>query len=307
MERDVTNRGPSLEEDSGCTSLEEDPGSTLEDEASLEEEAGVSLEDEELLAGNTTSNDILNFCPLTVTISTAVPGVKPTCTEPSAVTTSPVLLNSMNQRFQVLRSNVCTLLNVMVSNAEPRSTVCSKLPVTTTCMLLLDDGITLLEEGTTLLLDSTLEEDCSELEEAMLELLFSEELLGTTELDEGTALLLEGGTSLLDEDSTIMNSLLELSSLEEDSSLLLDTGTTLLLDSSLEELGGWTLEEDLIELEDITELEDKLEDEGMLLEEDLTLLEEATLELLFTEELLDAGDGTGLNARPEQRTSSTYR
>ena len=287
MERDVTNKGPSLEEDSGCISLEEDPGSTLEDE--------------ELLAGNTTTNEMLNFRPLTVTVSTAVPGVKLACTEPSAVTTSPVLLNSMNQRFQLMRSNDCTLLKVIVSNAAPHSTVCSRLPVTTTCMLLLEDEITLLEDGTMLLLDSTLEEDCSELEEAMLE------LLGTTELDEGTSLLLEGGTSLLDEDSTIMNSLLELSSLEEDSSLLLDTGTTLLLDSSLEELGGWTLEEDLIELEDITELEDKLEDEGMLLEEDLTLLEEATLELLFTEELLDAGDGTGLNAIPEQRTSSTYR
>ena len=287
MERDVTNKGPSLEEDSGCTSLEEDPGSTLEDE--------------ELLAGNTTTNEMLNFRPLTVTVSTAVPGVKLACTEPSAVTTSPVLLNSMNQRFQLMRSNDCTLLKVIVSNAAPHSTVCSRLPVTTTCMLLLEDEITLLEDGTMLLLDSTLEEDSSELEEAMLE------LLGTTELDEGTSLLLEGGTSLLDEDSTIMNSLLELSSLEEDSSLLLDTGTTLLLDSSLEELGGWTLEEDLIELEDITELEDKLEDEGMLLEEDLTLLEEATLELLFTEELLDAGDGTGLNAIPEQRTSSTYR
>jgi hypothetical protein len=34
------------------------------------------------------------------------------------------------------------------------------------------------------------------------------------------------------------------------------------------------------------------------------LEEDATLELLFTEELLDVGDGTGLKARPEQRTSS---
>ena len=47
----------------------------------------------------------------------------------------------------------------------------------------------------------------------------------------------------------------------------------------------------------------------LALEEDCTLLEEATLEedmleLLFAEELLDVGDGTGLKARPEQRTSS---
>lgn len=71
-ERDVTNTGPSLEEDSGCTSLEEEAGSTLEDEASLEEDAGVSLEldfgfsleedvAEELLAGDTTTNDMSNF------------------------------------------------------------------------------------------------------------------------------------------------------------------------------------------------------------------------------------------------------
>ena len=50
-----------------------------------------------------------------------------------------------------------------------------------------------------------------------------------------------------------------------------------------------------------------LEELDNMLEDDIMLLEEATLELLFTEELLDAGDGTGLNARPEQRTSSTYR
>ena len=167
-------------------------------------------------------------------------------------------MNSINHIFQVLRSNVCTLLNVMVSNAAPRSTVCSRLPVTTTCILLLledgitllldsgnaleedstelllesgtsleedssittsllDEGVSLLEDGASLLLDFALEEDCSELEDAMLELLFSEELLGTTELDEGSSLL---------------------------------------LDSSLEELGGSMLEEDSTELEEATLLED---------------------------------------------------
>lgn len=228
-ERDITNVGPSAEEDSGCASLEEDSGSTLEDEASLEEETGVSLDeegvDEELLSAFTTSKEMLNFCPLTVTVSTTLPGVNPTCTEPSAVTTSPVLLNSMNQRFQLLRSNVCTLLNVMVSYAAPAATVCSKLPVTTTCVLSL-----LLEGGATLLLDSSLDEDTTELEEATL-------LLDST--------LEELGGTTLEDDST-----------ELEEATLLEEGSSLLLDSSLEELGGTMLDEDSAELEEATLLED---------------------------------------------------
>ena len=241
-ERDITNVGPSAEEDSGCASLEEDSGSTLEDEASLEEETGVSLDeegvDEELLSAFTTSKEMLNFCPLTVTVSTTLPGVNPTCTEPSAVTTSPVLLNSMNQRFQLLRSNVCTLLNVMVSYAAPAATVCSRLPVTTTCVLSL-----LLEGGATLLLDSSLDEDTTELEEATLLLDSTLEELGGTTLEDDSTELEEATLELL-----FSEELLGASELEE--------GSSLLLDSSLEELGGTMLDEDSAELEETTLLED---------------------------------------------------
>jgi hypothetical protein len=104
------------------------------------------------------------------------------------------------------------------------------------------------------------------------------------------SLLLESGTSLLDEDSMITISLLELSSLEEDSTIMtsLLELSSLEEDSSLDELGSIMLLEDGVSL---------LLETGFELEEDTTELEEATLELLFTEELLGTSEleeGTAL-------------
>ena len=110
-----------------------------------------------------------------------------------------------------------TLLNVMVSNTSPRATVCSKLPVTTTCML------SLLEETT------VLDEDFSELEETTLE--------DETSLEEDSTLLLDSGFKL-DED---FSELEDTSELEE---ATLDEDFTLLDDA--------TLDEDASELEERT-------------------------------------------------------
>ena len=224
--RDMATVVPSLEEDSG-SALEDVKGFSLEDETgdSLEEESAELelLVTEELLSGAVTTNVISYFCPLTVTVSTAVPTGKPSCTKPSTATTSPDSLKLKNQIFHVSRLNDRTLLNVMVSNASPRATVCFRLPVTTTWFASLEEDSAELEDDSSELLDSisTLEEDASllldsidELDEATLELLASEELLSSEEQ-----------LSMLDDDSAE----LELSSLLEDAIELEDHPTTVIL------------------------------------------------------------------------------
>lgn len=258
--RDIASVGDSLEEDSTALLLDTLAELELGGGVTTLEEEGAELEllaTEELLSGAVTTNVISYFCPLTVTVSTALPTGKLTCTEPSTVTTSPDFLKSKNQIFHVSRLNVCTLLNVMVSNVPPAATVWFKLPVTTTWFASLEEDSSLLEDSTiktsleedstALLLDTLaelelgggvtmLEDDGSELEllASEEELLSSEELLSTLD-DDGVS---------LEDDSTEL----------EDFSLLLDSSdelelSSLLLDSSLEE--------DSSLLEDATELEDR--------------------------------------------------
>ena len=118
------------------------------------------------------------------------------------------------------------------------------------------------------------------LEDAMLELDFAEELDAIELLDlteELEAIELEDLGALLEEDTAELEE--DLGALLEDAMLELD----------------FTEELDAIELLDLTEELEAIEledDFGALLVED------------FTEEEL-AGDGTGLIAMPEQRTSST--
>jgi hypothetical protein len=249
--RDIASVGDSLEEDSTALLLDTLAELELGGGVTTLEEEGAELEllaSEELLSGAVTTNVISYFCPLTVTVSTAVPTGKPSCTEPSTVTTSPDFLKSKNQIFHVSRLNVCTLLNVMVSNVPPAATVWFKLPVTTTWFASLEEDSAELEDDSSLLLDASssleelgggvtmLEDEGSELEllASEEELLSSEELLSTLD-DDGVS---------LEDDSTEL----------EDSSLLLDSSdelelSSLLLDSSLEE--------DSSLLEDATELEDR--------------------------------------------------
>jgi hypothetical protein len=124
--RDIASVGDSLEEDSTALLLDTLAELELGGGVTTLEEEGAELEllaTEELLSGAVTTNVISYFCPLTVTVSTALPTGKATCTEPSTVTTSPDFLKSKNQIFHVSRLNVCTLLNVMVSNVPPAATV----------------------------------------------------------------------------------------------------------------------------------------------------------------------------------------
>jgi hypothetical protein len=249
--RDIASVGDSLEEDSTALLLDTLVELELGGGVTTLEEEGAELEllaTEELLSGAVTTNVISYFCPLTVTVSTAAPTGKLSCTEPSTVTTSPDFLKSKNQIFHVSRLNVCTLLNVMVSNVPPAATVWFKLPVTTTWFASLEEDSAELEDDSSLLLDASssleelgggvtmLEDEGSELEllASEEELLSSEELLSTLD-DDGVS---------LEDDSTEL----------EDSSLLLDSSdelelSSLLLDSSLEE--------DSSLLEDATELEDR--------------------------------------------------
>ena len=117
-----------------------------------------------------------------------------------------------------------TLLNVMVSNTSPRATVCSKLPVTTTCMLSLLEETTVLDEDFSELEETTLEDETSLEEDSTLELLFAEELLAMLEEDfselEDTSELEE---ATLDEDFTLLDD----ATLDEDASELEERTTVI--------------------------------------------------------------------------------
>ena len=294
--RDIASVGDTLEEDSTALLLDTPAELELGGGVTTLEEEGAELEllaTEELLSGAVTTNVISYFCPLTVTVSTALPTGKPTCTEPSTVTTSPDSLKSKNQIFHVSRLNVCTLLNVMVSNVPPAATVWFKLPVTTTWFASLeeDSSTLLLDTGSSLELlcsledDSSLFDDTSTLDDDGVSL---EELGGTSLEEDSTALLLDtlaelelgGGVTTLEDEGSELELLAseeELLSSEELLSTLDDDGV------SLEELGGTSLEEDSTELEDsslLLDSSDELELSSLLedssLEDDSSLLEDAT-------------------------------
>lgn len=257
----MTSTGP-LDEEDGCSELEELSGTELE-----------LLATEELLSGAVTASAISYFCPLMLSVSLNEPVCMYPGTEPATVTKSPVLSKVRKYMYQLSRLYVCTLLNVMVSNVPPAATVWFKLPVTTTWFASLEDDSSLLDDTSTLDDEGvSLEEDSTELELSSL-------------LDTGSSLellcSLEDDSSLLDDTSTLDDdgvSLEELggTSLEEDS-------TALLLDSLAElELGGGVtmLEDEGSELELLAseeELLSTLDDDGVSLEDDSSLLELSSL------------------------------